>query len=53
MLNFVVIQGIGKVRQALVMGYLECSDMKFGLNSVGNRELFKVSKQEHTTILMI
>lgn len=36
-----------------MVGFLECSGMKFGFYSVGNRELFKVSKQENTMILMI
>lgn len=34
-------------------GVLECSFMKFGLYSVVNRELFKVSKQENNMIMMI
>lgn len=35
------------------LGFLECSGMKFELQSVVNRELFKDSKQENNTIMMI
>lgn len=52
-LSFVVIQGTGKRRPALIVGFLDCSGMKFGLYSVVNKELFKVSKQENNMIMMI
>lgn len=53
MWSFVVIQGTGKVRPVLIVGFLGCSGMKFELQSVVNRELFKDSKQENNMIMMI
>lgn len=53
MLSFVMILGTGKVRPVLIVGFPKCSGMKFELQFVVNRELFKDTKQENNMIMMI
>lgn len=47
------IQRTGRKRKGLIVGFLECSVMKFGVYCVVSRELFKVSKQGNKMIMMI
>lgn len=52
-LSFAWIQRTGRERKGLIVGFLGCSGMKFGVYCVVSRELFKVFKQGNQMIMMI